>query len=34
MGGHAENMGEMRNAYKVLIGKLEGKEPFGRPSSR
>jgi hypothetical protein len=23
-------MGEMRNAYKVLIGKLEGKRLLGR----
>jgi hypothetical protein len=25
---------EMRNAYKVLIGKLEGKGPVGRRSGR
>jgi hypothetical protein len=24
-------MGEMRNAYKILVGKPEGKRPFGRP---
>jgi hypothetical protein len=24
-------MGEMRNTYKVLAGKSEGKRPFGRP---
>jgi hypothetical protein len=23
-------MGKMRNAYKILVGKPEGKEPFGR----
>jgi hypothetical protein len=23
--------GEMRNAYKILFGKSEGKRPFGRP---
>jgi hypothetical protein len=23
-------MGEMRNAYKNLVGKLEGKRPLGR----
>jgi hypothetical protein len=23
-------MGEMRNAYKILVGNLEGKRPFGR----
>jgi hypothetical protein len=24
-------VGEMRNAYKILIRKLEGKRPLGRP---
>jgi hypothetical protein len=24
-------MGEMRNAYKILVGKSEGKKPLGRP---
>jgi hypothetical protein len=23
-------MGKMRNAYKILVGKPEGKRPFGR----
>jgi hypothetical protein len=23
--GHVAHMGEMRNAYKILVGKLEGK---------
>jgi hypothetical protein len=27
-------MGEVRNAYKILVGKLEGKRPLGRPRSR
>jgi hypothetical protein len=27
-------MGEMRNAYKVLVGELEGKRPLGRPRRR
>jgi hypothetical protein len=27
-------MGEMRNAYKSLIGKPEGKRPFRRPKRR
>jgi hypothetical protein len=27
-------MGEMRKAYKILVGKLEGKRLFGRPSHR
>jgi hypothetical protein len=25
MAGHVECMGEMRNAYRVLVGKPEGK---------
>jgi hypothetical protein len=27
-------MGEMRNAYKRLVGKPEGKRPLGRPRRR
>jgi hypothetical protein len=27
-------MGEMRNAYRILVGKLEGKLPLGRPRHR
>jgi len=27
-------MGEMRNAYKILIGKPEGKRPLGKPRRR
>jgi hypothetical protein len=27
-------MGKMRNAYIVLIGRPEGKEPRGRPRCR
>jgi hypothetical protein len=26
--------GEMRNAYRILVGKLEGKRPLGRPRCR
>jgi hypothetical protein len=26
--------GEMRNAYKILVGKPEGKRPLWRPSRR
>jgi hypothetical protein len=25
---------EMRNAYKILVGKPEGKRPLGRPKRR
>jgi hypothetical protein len=24
-------MGEKRNAYRILVGNLEGKSPLGRP---
>jgi hypothetical protein len=27
-------MGESRGAYRVLVGKLEGKRPLGRPRGR
>jgi len=27
-------MGDMRNAYKILVGKPEGKRPLGRPRPR
>jgi hypothetical protein len=27
-------MGEKRNAYKILVGKPEGKRPLGRPKLR
>jgi hypothetical protein len=27
-------MGEMRNAYSILVGKPEGKRPLERPRSR
>jgi len=27
-------IGEMRNVYKILVGKTEGKRPLGRRSSR
>jgi hypothetical protein len=29
--GHAARMGEKRNAYRLLMGKPEGKRPLGRP---
>jgi hypothetical protein len=29
--GHAERMGEKRNACRILVGKPEGKRPLGRP---
>jgi hypothetical protein len=27
-------IGEKRNAYRILMGKPEGKRPLGRPRSR
>jgi hypothetical protein len=32
--GHVAGMEEMRNAYNILLGKYEGKRPFGRPRHR
>jgi hypothetical protein len=31
---HVSSMREMRNAYKILVRKLEGKRPHGRPRCR
>jgi hypothetical protein len=32
--GHVARMGESRGAYRVLVGKSEGKRPLGRPRRR
>jgi hypothetical protein len=32
--GHVARMGETRNAYRILVGKPEGKRPLGRPKRR
>jgi hypothetical protein len=32
--GYVDSMGEKRGAYRVLLGKSEGKRPFGRPTRR
>jgi hypothetical protein len=29
--GHIARMEEKRNAYRLLVGKPEGKRPLGRP---
>jgi hypothetical protein len=29
--GHVARTGEKRNAHRILVGKLEGKRPLGRP---
>jgi hypothetical protein len=32
--GNVARMGEKRNAYRILVGKPEGKRPLGRPRRR
>jgi hypothetical protein len=32
--GHVARIGEKRNAYRLLVGKPEGKKPLGRPRRR
>jgi hypothetical protein len=32
--GHVARMGQKRNAYRLLVGKPEGKRPLGRPRHR
>ncbi|KAJ4434049.1 hypothetical protein ANN_16368 [Periplaneta americana] len=32
--GHVARIGESRNAYRVLVGRSEGKRPLGRPRRR
>jgi hypothetical protein len=32
--GHVARIGENRNAYRLLVGKPEGKRPLGRPICR
>jgi hypothetical protein len=32
--GHVAQMGEKKNAYRILMGKPEGKRPLGRPRHR
>jgi hypothetical protein len=32
--GHVAHMGESRGAYRVLVGKPEGRRPLGRPRQR
>ena len=32
--GHVARMGEERGAYRVLVGKTDGKRPLGRPRRR
>jgi hypothetical protein len=32
--GHETSVGKRRGAYRVLVGRLEGKRPLGRPRCR
>jgi hypothetical protein len=32
--GHVARMGEKRNAYRILVGKPEGRRPLARPRRR
>ena len=32
--GHVARMAEERAVYRVLVGKLEGRKPLGRPRRR
>jgi hypothetical protein len=32
--GHIARKGEKRNAYRILVGKPQGKRPVGRPRLR
>jgi hypothetical protein len=32
--GHAARMGEKRGAYRILVGRPEGRRPLGRPRRR
>jgi hypothetical protein len=34
LAGHVARMGEKRNAYKLLVGKPEGRRPLERPRRR
>jgi hypothetical protein len=34
MGGHVAHMGEVRDAYNILVGRPEGRRPLGRPMCR
>jgi hypothetical protein len=34
LGGHVARMGNKRNAYRLLVGKPEGKQPLSRPKHK
>jgi len=31
---YVSRIGDIRNTYKILVGKPEGRRPFGRPRRR
>jgi hypothetical protein len=33
-GGHVARMADKRNAYRLLVGKPEGRRPLGKPRRR
>jgi hypothetical protein len=32
--GYIAHVGEMRDVYRILVGKLDGNRPLGRPKDR
>jgi hypothetical protein len=34
MGGHVARMWEKKGAYRILVGRPEGRQPLGRPRRR
>jgi hypothetical protein len=34
LAGHVARIGEKRNAYRILVGKPEGRRPLGTPRRR
>jgi hypothetical protein len=32
--GHVTRMGERRTAYRILVGRPDGRSPIGKPRSR
>jgi hypothetical protein len=32
--GHVAGMGAKKNVYRIMVGKVEGKRPLGRPRHR
>jgi len=34
MVGHVAHLGDRKGAYRILVGKPEGRRPLGRPERR